>query len=63
MSVETHTASTLASPAAVPVQPKRLGVFERYLSLWVAACMVTGVALGKLGLDESLSGCPSVEPG
>lgn len=25
-----------------------LGFFERYLSLWVALCMVTGVALGKL---------------
>ena len=27
---------------------KRLNVFERYLSLWVAACMFVGVALGKL---------------
>jgi len=27
---------------------KRLGVFERYLSLWVAACMAGGIALGKL---------------
>lgn len=26
----------------------RLGFFERYLSLWVALCMVAGVALGKL---------------
>jgi ACR3 family arsenite transporter len=26
---------------------KRLNVFERYLTLWVAACMVAGVALGK----------------
>jgi ACR3 family arsenite transporter len=26
---------------------KRMNVFERYLSLWVAACMVLGVALGK----------------
>lgn len=31
------------------VAPKRrLNVFERYLSLWVAACMVVGVTLGKL---------------
>jgi ACR3 family arsenite transporter len=29
-------------------QPKRLNTFERYLSLWVAACMVAGVLLGKL---------------
>jgi ACR3 family arsenite transporter len=26
--------------------PKRLDVFERYLSLWVALCIVAGVALG-----------------
>ncbi|MBK7976583.1 MAG: ACR3 family arsenite efflux transporter [Deltaproteobacteria bacterium] len=36
--------------------PRRLGFFERWLSLWVALCMVVGVALGKLapGLTESL---------
>ncbi|MBI5282856.1 MAG: ACR3 family arsenite efflux transporter [Candidatus Solibacter usitatus] len=28
-------------------QPKRLGVFERYLTLWVGACMVGGLLLGK----------------
>jgi len=28
--------------------PKRLNVFERYLTLWVALCMVTGVTIGKL---------------
>jgi len=28
--------------------PKRLGFFERYLTIWVAACMVIGVLLGKL---------------
>jgi ACR3 family arsenite transporter len=27
---------------------KRLGFFERYLSLWVAVCMAVGVLLGKL---------------
>lgn len=27
---------------------KRLDFFERYLSLWVLACMVAGVAIGKL---------------
>jgi arsenite transporter len=27
---------------------KRLGFFERYLTIWVAACMVIGVLLGKL---------------
>jgi ACR3 family arsenite transporter len=28
-------------------RPKRLSVFERYLTLWVGACMVAGVLLGK----------------
>jgi arsenite transporter len=27
---------------------KRMNVFERYLSLWVALCMVLGIAVGKL---------------
>jgi len=36
--------------------PKRLNLFERYLSLWVAACMIVGVLLGKLipGLTDTL---------
>ena len=33
---------------AETTEPKRLNVFERYLSLWVALCMVAGVALGRL---------------
>ncbi|HYV86274.1 MAG TPA: ACR3 family arsenite efflux transporter [Patescibacteria group bacterium] len=28
--------------------PKRLNLFERYLTIWVAGCMVIGVGLGKL---------------
>src|ERR1035437_4203538 len=37
---------------------QRLGVFERYLTLWVAASMVAGVALGKLvpSVVQSLRG-------
>ncbi|RMH48517.1 MAG: arsenical-resistance protein [Alphaproteobacteria bacterium] len=31
-----------------PDRSKALGVFERYLSVWVAAAIVAGVALGKL---------------
>ena len=31
-----------------PGAGKRLNVFERYLSIWVALCMVAGVALGKM---------------
>ena len=34
---------------AVPaVEPKRLAFFERYLTVWVLACMVVGVAFGKI---------------
>ena len=29
-------------------ESKRLNFFERYLTLWVAGCMVVGIALGKL---------------
>ncbi len=37
---------------------KRLNLFERYLSLWVGACMLAGVLLGKLipTLTDSLRG-------
>ena len=37
---------------------KRLGVFERYLSLWVGLCMVVGVLLGRAapGLMDGLRG-------
>lgn len=39
----------IAMPAvAAPDQPKRLGFFERYLTLWVGLCMLAGLALGKL---------------
>ncbi len=36
--------------------PKRLNVFERWLSLWVALCMAVGIALGRLvpGLIDTL---------
>ena len=39
--------------AAVPASrqatsEKRMGLFERYLSLWVGLCMVAGVAFGKI---------------
>jgi ACR3 family arsenite transporter len=29
------------------IRPKRLNVFERYLSIWVALCMAVGILLGK----------------
>ena len=46
----------LASPAPAAAEPKRLNVFERWLSLWVALCMVVGVALGQLfpGVTDAL---------
>ena len=36
---------------------KRLGFFERYLTVWVFLCMVVGVALGKAlpGVTAALS--------
>jgi len=49
---------TLTSAAGPQAEPKRLNVFERWLSLWVALCMVAGVALGQLlpGVTDSLRG-------
>jgi len=38
-------ANLIAAPAAQ--QAKRLNLFERYLTLWVAVCMLIGVVLGK----------------
>ncbi len=37
---------------------KMTGVFERYLTLWVAVCIVGGIALGKIapGLAKTLDG-------
>lgn len=48
------SAATLT--AAAP--PARLGLFERYLTLWVAACIVAGTALGYAlpGVFTTLSG-------
>jgi len=34
--------------AGPPPGVKRLNFFERYLSLWVAACMVVGILIGKM---------------
>ncbi|WP_022982623.1 arsenic resistance protein, partial [Ideonella sp. B508-1] len=38
-----NTATTLPTPAA----PAPMSVFERYLSVWVALCIVAGIALGQ----------------
>jgi len=34
--------------AAVPGKAASMGVFERYLTLWVALCIVVGIGLGQL---------------
>ena len=49
----------LALPVDAPqVTTKRLSFFERYLTLWVALCMVIGVLIGQAmpGLVSSLRG-------
>ncbi|MFN4260759.1 MAG: ACR3 family arsenite efflux transporter [Gemmataceae bacterium] len=40
-------APSIDSPSA-PIPEKRLNFFERYLTIWVALCMVVGVACGRL---------------
>ena len=39
--------TSLADTAQRPAPP-RLGIFERYLTLWVALCIIAGIALGRL---------------
>ncbi len=47
---------TQAAPATVDSAPKKMSLFERYLTLWVGLCMVVGVLLGSTlpGLTERL---------
>ena len=40
--------ATTSSTGAAVVSRPALGVFERYLTLWVALCIVVGIALGHL---------------
>ena len=40
--------STIAAPVDAPDIRKVLGLFERYLSLWVAIAIVVGIAIGQL---------------
>ena len=48
--------TSAATPLPAASEPKRLNVFERWLSLWVALCMGVGVVLGRLfpGLTDAL---------
>jgi ACR3 family arsenite transporter len=47
---------------ATGTSSRRLGAFERYLSLWVALCMVLGVVLGKT-LPAATNGLRRLEVG
>jgi ACR3 family arsenite transporter len=46
------------SEACITKQPKGLGVFEKYLTVWVLACIGAGILLGKLApsLAKTLDG-------
>ena len=48
---------TMSDKVTVEPAKKRLGFFERYLTVWVFLCMVAGVALGRLlpGVTAALS--------
>jgi ACR3 family arsenite transporter len=41
------TSSVAASPAPPALAPPTIGFFERYLTVWVAFCIVIGIALGQ----------------
>jgi ACR3 family arsenite transporter len=41
------TAAQLTPVSPQALATKRLNLFERYLTVWVALCMVVGVLLGK----------------
>jgi hypothetical protein len=47
---------TATTPQTEEATPRRLDFFARYLSLWVALCMASGVALGTLlpGVTDGL---------
>ena len=46
--------SSVVDAAPRPAAPT-LGTFERYLTLWVALCIVTGIVLGQLLPRECLN--------
>lgn len=54
------TETTLTVTAEAP--PKRLNLFERYLTVWVALCMVAGVLIGK-ALPGLVAAVRSMESG
>jgi len=50
------------APAAGRAAPRRMNVFERYLSLWVGICMIAGVGLG-LAAPRLMDGLRGLEFG
>ncbi|MBM3316571.1 MAG: ACR3 family arsenite efflux transporter [Candidatus Eisenbacteria bacterium] len=48
----------MARQACVTKEPQALGLFERYLTVWVLLCIGAGIALGKLapGMARALDG-------
>jgi ACR3 family arsenite transporter len=62
MIISKHVKSTekeMSAPlesAATPVARSPLGIFERYLTVWVALCIVIGIALGQVfpGLFQAI---------
>ena len=41
----------ISPQSAIRLEHKRLNLFERYLTIWVAACMVAGLTLGRWAPD------------
>ena len=41
----------MATKACITKEPQGLGFFEKYLTVWVLACIAVGIALGKLAPD------------
>ena len=58
--MKTESPSVQVQP--LPQEPKRLNLFERYLTVWVLICMVVGVALGKF-LPDSITALSKLEFG
>ena len=59
----------MATQACVTKEPKGLSVFERYLTAWVALCILAGIGLGRVapgvasyldGLAITVNGAPVV---
>lgn len=46
-------ATDVAANPVSPVEAKRLGFFERYLTIWVLVCMAIGVVFGKMFPDAT----------